>query len=494
MMFNEFILKPFLSQVHKDLNAFCINEAFYTYAQFIQRIATISKLLENNSETFIALITNDDLDTYASIFAIWFTGKTYVPLSLEAPYERNQNVINQVGIKTILDSTKTRGLNSIGFKDSLNLLTEYSLNSNFDNQLAYVFFTSGSTGTPKGVMISKRNVARLMEAFWAIGYDIDENDRCLQMFELTFDFSVASYLVPLLKGACMYTVPKHKIKFSYIFELMDERNLTVTFMVPSILNYLRPYFDEIDCPQMKYSLFCGEALQLSIIEEWANCIPNARIDNVYGPTENTVFCTYYTFKRNSENFAHNGVLSIGKPMLNNIGVIFDDDDRPVAINELGELCLAGDQLTCGYVNNEHLNNELFFTANYNGVQTRFYRTRDLCLLKADGNIAYVGRKDFQVKIQGFRIELSEIEFYANESISFKHNLITLAVKNDAGNHEIALIFESKEFEHAFVKEYISLKLPSYMVPTQYYFITLFPLNVNGKIDRSAISNKLNLVL
>ena len=181
-------------------------------------------------------------------------------------------------------------------------------------------------------------------------------------------------------------------------------------------------------------------------------------------------------------------------MLNNLTVVFNDENKPASVNETGELCLAGAQLTSGYFKNSQLNNELFFTISYKGNQTKFYRTGDLCLLKKDGNIAYVGRKDFQVKIQGFRIELSEIEFYAKKAITSKQTLIALAVKNDANNQEISLIFESEEFEYSFVREYISSKLPSYMVPTQYYFTKPFPLNVNGKIDRGAIAKRLNLCL
>ena len=495
-MFNTFIVNPFLSIALKypKENAFCINEKYYTYSQFTQRIAAIAKSLEFNNEVNIALITNDDLDTYASIFAIWLTGKIYIPINPDSPAERNQSVIDQVGISTVLDSTKTIEINSVSLNESIKLLKSYSLNTDYDNQLAYIFFTSGSTGTPKGVMISKKNVASFIEAFWEMGYDINETDRCLQMFDLTFDLSVMSYLSPLLKGACVYTIPKDKVKYGYIFELMDEKELTVALMVPSILNYLRQYFGEIHCPKMKYSLFCGEALNLSIIQEWSSCLPNARIDNVYGPTENTIFCTNYTFQRGSENDSHNGILSIGKPMLNNLAVVFNEENKPAAINEVGELCLAGSQLTPGYFKNKLLNDELFFTTNYNGTNIPFYRSGDLCLLKEDGNISYVGRKDFQVKIQGFRIELSEIEFYANKAIKKQYALVALAVKNQSDNYEIAVIFESKEFDVNPVKEFLKSVLPSYMVPTQYYHMQTFPLNVNGKIDRKAIAKKLNFVL
>ena len=290
-MFDNCIIHQFLETAaeYSKSNAFCIAGEYYTYHSFICRIGAITKSLESINETNIALITNDDLDTYASIFAIWITGKAYIPLNPNSPVERNQSVINQVGIKTVLNAEETNQLESLEYEKSIDILQKLTLNSNFDSQLAYIFFTSGSTGVPKGVKISKKNVASFVEAFWEAGYDINEKDRCLQMFELTFDLSVMSYLIPLLKGACVYTIPKDEIKYSYIFELMDEKELTVALMVPSILNYLRPYFDEIDCPKMRYSLFCGEALHNDIVEEWSECVPNARIDNVYGPTEKYYF-------------------------------------------------------------------------------------------------------------------------------------------------------------------------------------------------------------
>ena len=492
-MFKKLIIEPFLRSAteHAKNNAFCFDDKYYTYSFFVQRIVAIAKWLEKNTEKQIALVTNDDLDTYASIFALWFTGKMYVPLSPDTPIERNQSIVELIGIKTVLNSENFLELISQDYETSINWLATNSVHLDFDDQLAYTFFTSGSTGTPKGVMISKKNVASFVEAFWDLGYEIDENDRCLQMFELTFDLSVMSYLIPLIKGACVYTIPRDKIRYGYIFELMDEKELTVALMVPSILNYLRSYFDEIDCPKMKYSLFCGEALHNQIVEEWSSCVPNARIDNVYGPTENTIFCTNYTFQRKVENDSYNGVLSIGKPMLNNLAVVFNEANQPTTFCEIGELCLAGAQLTPGYLNNPLLNQDMFFTAEYEGIDTRFYRTGDLCLLRENGNIDYVGRKDTQVKIQGFRIELSEIEFHCKRGIEHQVSLVAVAIKNASGNNEITVVFESESFDSRNIQEYLRSKLPPYMIPTQFHFLNSFPLNVNGKIDRMNLIKFIN---
>lgn len=487
-MFYRSIIAPFLEVIAKYENctAFCIDGESFTYRQFVQRVATIAAYLKGQGDQNVALIANDHLDTYASIFAIWFSGKTYVPLNPETPIERNKTIIDQVGINVTLDSTLTQSWQSLELDISVQLLNDYSQKSGFENQLAYIFYTSGSTGIPKGVMITKENVAGFVEAFWEMGYDITENDRCLQMFELTFDLSVMSYLIPLLRGASVYTIPKGRVKYSYIYELMEEKELTIALMVPSILNYLRPYFDEILCPKMRYSLFCGEALRLDVTQEWAQCLPNARIDNVYGPTEDTIFCTYYTFNREGPNEAYNGILSIGKSMKGNYAVVFGEDDRISERNEVGELCLAGVQLTPGYFNNNSLNKEMFFSTSYNGSETRFYRTGDLCILNESGNINYIGRKDFQVKIQGFRVELSEIELYAAQAMKENVAVVALATENTAGNYEIALIFESGETNITELKEYLKNKLPAYMIPTQYFFINPFPLNINGKVDRKKL--------
>lgn len=486
-MFHKNIIDPFI-QVAKEFEqrpAFCINGELFNYAYFVRRVGAILSSIQTNEDEYIGLIANDDVDTYASIFAIWLAGKAYVPINPSSPADRNQAIIKQVNIQTILDSHASIDLVSPELNAAITLI-EHSSKKIKEQELAYIFFTSGSTGVPKGVMISKENVAGFTEAFWEMGFDINENDRCLQMFDLTFDLSVMSYLIPLLKGACVYTIPHGVVKFNYIFKLLDEHQLTLALMVPSVLNFLKPYFDEIEFPSLRYSLFCGEALPLSLAEGWARCVPNARIDNVYGPTEDTIFCTSYTFQRHGFNDEHNGILSIGQSMYNNQALVFDEHNVPVNGDEVGELCLSGIQLTPGYFNNPQLNDEMFFMANYQGVETRFYKTGDLCKVNKNGNISYVGRKDFQVKIQGFRVELSEIEFYAKQVLNNTVNVVALAISNSADNTEISLAIESDSFNIDTVMIHLKQKLPLYMIPSACIFVKPFPLNVNGKIDRKAL--------
>ncbi|HRG59207.1 MAG TPA: AMP-binding protein [Bacteroidia bacterium] len=475
----------------KDRNCFFINGQFYTYHAFAQCITNIRKSIEqntNNSENIIGIIANDDLETYASIIACWFECKAYVPISPETPIDRNQKIIDQALIKTILNSGEPLLFTDIKIIDTKKLpvsTIDLVPKKVMEENLAYLLFTSGTTGMPKGVPISFKNVNGFTEAFWKIGFKLNEDDRCLQMFELTFDLSVMSYLIPLLKGACIYTIPKDKIKYSYIFELMEEQLLTFALMVPSILHFLRPYFDEIDLPQMKYSLFCGEALPLDVTEEWQKCLPNAAIYNVYGPTEDTIFCTYYLYAHKGNNKSRNGILSIGKAMNNTSTIIIDENNNILPAGESGQLCLGGVQLTPGYWHNEEKNKEAFFMLNHNNKDERFYKTGDLCLCDTEGDILYLGRLDYQTKIQGFRVELSEIEFHVKAFLE-KNNAVAVALVDHIGNTEIGLIIESKPFQLEPLQEYMKSRMPHYMIPRKITFTDVFPLNTNGKTDRKKL--------
>jgi amino acid adenylation domain-containing protein len=475
-------------------NAFFIANQTYTYLELGEAISKIRKAIENyiaEDEINVGLVANDDILTYASIIALWLEGKAYVPLNTEIPRERNENIITQAGLKTIIDSSELPLFSDYNLIRTSNLIAvEINLTPKHvsTETLAYILFTSGTTGQPKGVPITRSNVTAFIKAFDKIGLDINENDRCLQMFELTFDLSVMSYLVPLLKGACVYTIPKEAIKYSYIYELMEEQLITVALMVPSILQYLRPYFKEINLPQMKYSLFCGEALSLDITEQWSECIPNAHILNVYGPTEDTIFCTFFSYNRKQTTKSFNGLVSIGKAMDGTLTVVIDDNNRLLPQNTVGQLCLGGLQLTPGYWNNPEKNKEAFFETIYNGDKERFYKTGDLCKIDSEGDILYLGRVDFQVKVQGFRVELSEIEYHVKAYLK-NINAVSVAYEDIVGNTEIGLVIESDDFNLNLLRDHLKTKLPSYMLPKQIYFEKIFPLNVNGKTDR----NKLRLL-
>lgn len=466
-------------------NAFCIDEEYFTYAQLGQCVSKIrTALLQcRYSNSKVGLVINDDLESYASIIALWLEGDCYVPLHPNWPLERCLDICEQVELDLILDSSP---VSRYGGGDTSVLKTndfEYSEDclepkqGVSDEELAYILFTSGSTGKPKGVQLSRKNLASFMDAFFDI-YPMDEKDRCLQCFDLTFDLSIISYLAPLVKGACVYTVPPDEIKYTYVGSLIEDEHLTFALMAPSTITYLKPYFDEMDCSSLKYSLFCGEALHEDITKQWSECAMNAVIDNVYGPTEDTIFCSTYRFNRVTVNKSHNGVLSIGKPMKNCGMTIFDEQGNECAIGVMGELCLSGPQLTKGYHKNEEKNKDAFFMKD--GI--RWYRSGDLCYKDEDGDIMYSGRLDHQAKIQGFRVEMGEIEWHAREFLGEK-NVVCMAFDNKDGLTEIAMFIEAEEFSPDEMIAYMRTKMPSYMIPTRLFYVPVFPLNANDKTDK-----------
>lgn len=481
-------------RMHIHNNAFFINGIYYTYFQLNQRISAIREQIHDlhSDEQVFALAIHDDLDTYASIFALWMEGKAYVPLHPNQPLDRNLNIIEQVGMNNVLDSVEE----SVFDKQSLNVIhtsqfeytTDYLDNwvETSDETLAYILFTSGSTGVPKGVQITCGNVSAFMDSFWKTGISITEEDRCLQVFDLTFDVSVQSYLVALTRGACVYTVPYGQVKYLYAASLIQEHKITFGAMAPSMLTYLRPYFDEFDATSMRNTILTAEACPVDLMEDWYKCAKNTAIYDFYGPTEATIYCTYYKLTRGVKNLSHNGIISIGVPMANVQAIIMHENGELVTGQEKGELCVAGNQVTPGYWNNEEKNSSSFFVKD--GV--RYYHTGDLCYWDESGNILYCGRIDQQAKIQGFRVELGEIEFHAREFYDKKYRVVAIAFDNAQHLTEIALFIESSKQDTKSLLDYLRSKMPHYMIPSRIIFEQQFPLNKSEKIDRNTLKSKM----
>ncbi len=474
-------------------NALCIQGCYCNYNQLSERVACIQQTLINHSvsPSRIGIVLSDTVDTYAAIVAILLLGKTYVPLHPSHPAERIQQIVSQADLDIALTSSALSNLENITCVDMSSLIADGNSpiisKGDFSNSYAYILFTSGSTGIPKGTPITYGNLDSFATGFYAIGYQLTPQDRCLQMFDLTFDLSVVSYLMPLCAGACVYTLPDKGMKFTNVYSVLEEHTITFALMVPSILSFLRQYFSEIHLPQLRYSLFCGEALSADLVTEWQKCVPNATIDNVYGPTEATIFCTWYRIDTTGTVGATNGVVWIGKPMLGVNTVVADDEGNLIPTGEKGELCLSGNQVTKGYLDNEK-NKTAFFTLN--GEQ--YYRTGDLVLLHTDGNYIYCGRSDHQVKIQGFRIELAEIEHHARTA--FGCHAVAIVFTNPQGINQIELVLETEATNKSDIASTLKSLMPAYMLPAGIHFVKPLPLNINGKTDRKELAKQIAIAI
>jgi D-alanine--poly(phosphoribitol) ligase subunit 1 len=496
-IFQKLIIYPLISAINQypNRNAFCIDDIFFSYRQLGECISKIRDAIKDfaRDDIYIGLVANDDIETYASIFALWLEGKAYIPLHPKQPLDRCEEIIKQTNIISILDSsTMSRFLNN-------NVISTSSLSYKYDyltfdaatsdNNIAYILFTSGSTGVPKGVSISTKNVGAFMDSFWECEIMINEYDKCLQCFDLTFDVSVQCFLAALTKGACVFTVPHHQIKYSYIYGLLEDHQLTFGAVAPSMLRYLKPYFDEINVLSLKNCILTGEASPADLVRLWEKCIPNATIYNFYGPTEVTIYCTYYKTSRNEEIKSLNGMLSIGKTMKNVRAIVIDEKFNVLQNGQKGELCVCGDQVSPGYWNSPEKNLEAFFDKEYDGKIQRFYRTGDLCFFDNKNELMLFGRLDSQAKIQGYRVELGEIEYQVREFLK-GNNAVVLTFINSIGNTELALFIEGEQINTADLLNFLKTKLPSYMIPTKTFVESAFPLNANSKVDKRKLKEKI----
>lgn len=471
--------------------AFVINEKNYSYAYMRQWVCSIGVSLgeKAGSEQRIGILVDNSIEMYASVLAILLSGKTYVPIHPGHPANKNEQIITQAGLKTVLGNTnpvKENLFDSVTvLRPELKTNAQFEFKTNTNSQTeAYILFTSGTTGVPKGVPITYGNVDAFLNSFFEIFSDLKSGDKFLQMFDLTFDLSVMSYLAPLCIGASVHTLPNEGVKYLNIYSTLEDGQITFALMVPSMIQLLQPYFEEINLPALRYSLFCGEALLQSTVKQWQQCIPNASVWNVYGPTEATIFCTCYRLPETGVK-TYNDMVCIGQEMSSTRCILIDENTNEVASGNKGELCISGTQLTQGYVNNPEKNKEVFFDKN--GI--RFYKTGDICLRDAEGDLSYCGRTDHQVKLQGFRVELSEIEFYAKK-VTNGANSVAIVKTNAKKIDELHLFTEAADITDEQLLDLLKTKLPAYMIPQFIHRVSTFPLNANGKTDRKALSAQL----
>lgn len=488
-----------------DRTAFVFADRAYSYREFGGMVQAIRERLARHAtpdERCVAVHATQDVWTYASILAVLADGRAYVPLNPHAPAERNRSCILQSGVRTLLCTSastlvraESEGVEGLRVDETGTTKPHDALGScaRIDGDaIAYLLFTSGSTGVPKGVPVHHRNVSAFLEAFVDRGgHSFTADDRFLQMFDLTFDLSVMSYGVPLSIGAACHVVPEGGPGFLGVAKTLTRGRVTVALMVPSVLSFLERYFDEIDLPDLRLSLFCGEALPVRIARAWwTSCAPHARLVNVYGPTEATIFCSAFELTRTArEHEAYRGIVSIGEPMPRTSFRVVRDDLSAVESGDKGELVIIGDQVTDRYWENPEKTAAAFITL---PDGTRGYRSGDV-VFEQHGRFHYVGRTDHQLKVDGYRVEAGEIEHAARAFGGVRD--AALVGKVDEGGRTTLHLFllpadGAAETLGKECRAFLAQKLPSYMVPHRTHALPTFPLNANGKVDRKALLARL----
>jgi D-alanine--poly(phosphoribitol) ligase subunit 1 len=485
----------------RERRAFYIGGTGYNYGELASAIAEIQSALtsDNVGNGHVGVCLADDIHTYASILALWMSGRAFVPVNPLFPAARNRKIMERLGLRWVLHSREMDpGVMIPGCRalhtGAIDLKSERKpvLDKFTRERDAYVLFTSGSTGNPKGVRISFHNLNSFVRDFINYpAYSFTPEERFLQIYDLSFDASVHCYTVPLAIGASVHTVPPDGIKYLAAYKLMHEQQLTFVKMPPSTLSYLRPYFSSIRLPFLKYCLLGGEAFPSLLAGEWESCIPNALIQNVYGPTEVTVNCLIYDWNGpGSQRKARNGIASIGKVFGTSTALVIRENGAPAKPGETGELLVAGEQVSPGYWKDEQLNKKAYVELDLAGKIRRFYRTGDVVTVDGDGDVMYIGRNDEQVQVRGYRVELGEIESLARAFLDGK-NVMAIGRDQGMGEMKIFLAVESVEVDPLPLRGHLQEHLPSYMIPERILCIPHFPRLVSGKLDRKALSEMIS---
>ncbi|MBJ8030645.1 non-ribosomal peptide synthetase [Bacillus cereus group sp. N21] len=467
-----------------------------TYQEFNARVNRLARTLRDKGvqpDSLVAIMAERSVEMLVGIFAILKAGGAYIPIDPKYPQARVKYLLEDSRAEVVL--TQAKFMDRLeGDYQKLNLDDEASYANEESNlvsvnkatDLAYVIYTSGSTGKPKGVMIEHHNMMHILTALEE-RYPFGVEDVYLLKTPFTFDVSVSELFGWVRGGGHLVILePEAEKDPEKLLEVLHESNVTHVNFVPSLLNvFVQVLKDRNDwsLSALKYVLVAGEALPKKVAYNFKEMLHDVRLENLYGPTEITIYATNYSVVNDSKL----GSIPIGKPLPNVQAYIVNEQLSLQPIGVAGELCIAGSGVARGYLNRHELSEERFVTCPWE-TGVKMYRTGDLVRWLANGDIEYLGRIDHQVKIRGYRIELEEIERVVMEHSSVREALTVVREdRNGDKNLVMYVVLEvGKEMHVNEMREYLQGLLPEYMVPSAYVFLEAFPLNHNGKVDRQVL--------
>ena len=420
-----------------------------------------------------------------AILAVIKAGGVYIPISNTIPKERFNLIVEQSNATIFISSEGTsfenKNINTVFVQDVLN--SNFSFN-NFENRFhkeAYIIYTSGSTGIPKGVLINQKGLVNLCFSL-KDRYNIVQEDKIIQFASLAFDMSVEE-IFPYLTLGCEIVVRDSSLIDNYlkIEDLCKENKVT-------ILNLPTSYWEEMvfnkvpfaDC--IRLISVGGEKMTKKSVDKWFENYGNKiRLINAYGPTEYTVNTTFQEIKE--EN---NSKISIGTPVNNTNVYVVNNKNQILPKNVLGELVISGTGLATGYYKDKKLTKDKFLKSGFS--DSKIYLTGDLAYWDDNGQLIVTGRKDDQLKIRGFRVEIGEIEFVIEKVDEVSKSVVLL----DDEQLKVFIISKNDEFiefelRHK-IESHLKEFLPHYMIPNKYIFIDKIPTNSRGKVDKINLLN------
>lgn len=449
----------------------------------------------------VALCMDRRPQMVVAMLAIMKAGGAYVPLDPSYPAARLRELL--LDAQPILLMTDVVGRDAFAdvevetavlCLDQLNLLSadvpQYEINPDPEalgltpSHLAYVIYTSGSTGTPKGVMVEHHSVVNRLQ-WMQDEYALSSDDVVLQKTSFGFDVSVWEFFWTLLHGAKLVLAEPgaHKDPRALV-DLINQEGVTTVHFVPSMLSAFLGEDSVVECAALRHIFLSGEALSPLLVRRCQKLLPNSALYNLYGPTEAAIDVTSWACPANFSG----SMVPIGRPISNIQLYVLADNLEPVPQGVVGELFIGGVGVARGYLNRPDLSEERFLQDPFaNEENARMYRTGDLVRYGKDGCLEFLGRNDYQVKVRGFRIELGEIEAKLLEQEAVR-DAVVVATEGEEAPRLIAYVVPYAEgsCDSALLREHLSRKLPSYMLPVAFVQLAEMPLTASGKVDRKLL--------
>ncbi len=464
------IVDLFVDRVNKQPENIAIvcNNRHITYKELDEASSRLANFLWSNydiaKEDLIGVKLERSEWLIIAFLAVLKTGAAYVPIDPNYPKERIAYIESDSNCSGIIDDNLLQKF----IQNEESYHTELPQIDIETNNLAYVIYTSGSTGKPKGVLIEHRGIINTILS-QINDFFIKKTDHCLQFSNQSFDASIWEILISLLGGAKLFIIDENvKSDTNQFVEYIQDNKITFATLPPAFLKL-------IDCEQIQCINTLITAGEEAPLEQVKKISKSGTYINAYGPTETSICATTYRGNITSS-------VPIGKPISNTETYILDKNQQLLPIGCVGELCISGNGLARGYLNQEALTNEKFIPNPF-FARDRIYRTGDLAKWLPDGNIEFIGRADNQVKIRGYRIELGEIEGVLHEIPEIDQSVV-LAKEDVSGNKRlVGYVVTKKVFNKELIEEQLKSKLPEYMVPRLWISLDTIPITSNGKVDK-----------